>query len=230
MADWLEHYASFQDLQVWTNSHILPSPAPSYDSSTGRWTLNISQSGTSILHPAHIIFATSTLGHLVTPTIPGTNTTRIRTLHASTFVDAAPYVSKRVLIVGAGNTAADICIALHAGGAASVTMLQRTPTPVITPDVGAGYWASTHPEGADTELADFKMASRAWGMVRASARAAREQGEVPSFLSEADAKMVRQLEEKGYRVGEGEDGLGAAAPIMERFAGEWEFRRVWSAR
>lgn len=220
MANWLEQYALLQDLDIWTSSYISPKHAPSYDTAFGRWALNISHEGRAItLHPAHVVFATGTLGRPYTPSLPGSDLTNITTVHAFNFQDASSYANKRVLVVGAGNTAADLCIALHTAGTSSVTMIQRSPTPVITPDVGAGYWATTHPEGVDTSLADFRFAARPWGMVKMIAGDTRNAGNVPSFLSEGDLKIMEGLDKAGYKVSEGELGLGAAAPIMERFAG-----------
>lgn len=154
------------------------------------------------------------------PSVPGAPNFAGQALHASAFQGGAPYVWKRVIVVGAGNTAADMCIVLHASGAAHITLLQRAPTCVIPPDLAVTYWEATHPIGSDTETCDFLLAARPWGLVQAIAREANKEGKpgIPS-MSERDSQILEGLEKKGYRVSAGPDGLGAAGVIMETFAG-----------
>jgi cation diffusion facilitator CzcD-associated flavoprotein CzcO len=45
------------------------------------------------------------------------------------------YLGKRVVVFGAGCSGHDICMALSEQGAAEVTMIQRSPTAVISREV-----------------------------------------------------------------------------------------------
>ncbi|MFF9583147.1 flavin-containing monooxygenase [Streptomyces achromogenes] len=52
-------------------------------------------------------------------------------LHASRYRDAAPYRGRDVLVVGAGNTGAEIAVDLAEGGAARVRLAVRTPPHIL---------------------------------------------------------------------------------------------------
>lgn len=52
-------------------------------------------------------------------------------VHASTYRNPAPYRGKRVLVVGAGNSGAEIAVDLVEGGAAEVRLSVRTPPQVF---------------------------------------------------------------------------------------------------
>ena len=52
-------------------------------------------------------------------------------VHSSAYDDAAPYRSRRVLVVGAGNSGADIALDLAGGGAAAVWLALREPFTVV---------------------------------------------------------------------------------------------------
>ncbi|WP_116453577.1 flavin-containing monooxygenase [Blastococcus litoris] len=57
-------------------------------------------------------------------------------LHASEYANAAPYRGRDVLVVGAGNTGAEIAADLAEGGAARVRLAVRTPPNVIPRQLG----------------------------------------------------------------------------------------------
>jgi len=52
-------------------------------------------------------------------------------LHASTYRNAAPYAGKSVLVVGSGNTGAEIAVDLVESGAREVTIAIRTPPHIV---------------------------------------------------------------------------------------------------
>ncbi len=52
-------------------------------------------------------------------------------VHASSYANAVPYRGKHVLVVGAGNSGAEIAVDLVEGGAASVRLSVRTPPQVF---------------------------------------------------------------------------------------------------
>jgi putative flavoprotein involved in K+ transport len=54
--------------------------------------------------------------------------------HSVDYRNAAPYIGKRVLVVGAGNSGAEIATDLAANGAAFVALSIRTPPPVVPRD------------------------------------------------------------------------------------------------
>jgi putative flavoprotein involved in K+ transport len=73
-------------------------------------------------------------GHNHTPYIPdwpGRNTFSGDLLHASDYRHAGPYAGRDVLVVGVGNTGAEIAVDLVEGGAARVRLAVRTPPHIM---------------------------------------------------------------------------------------------------
>jgi putative flavoprotein involved in K+ transport len=56
-------------------------------------------------------------------------------VHSSDYRNPAPYAGKRVLVVGAGNSGAEIAVDLADGGAAAVLLAVRTPPTIVRRDV-----------------------------------------------------------------------------------------------
>ena len=116
---------------VWTSSSICG--RPEYDSGQGRWRMIIERTGSLVaLEPAHIIMATGVLGEPNVPTFANRDQFRGPVLHTTEYMDSAPFAGKRVVVVGAGNTAIDVCQDLVGVHAESVTMVQRSKTCVVS--------------------------------------------------------------------------------------------------
>ncbi|KXZ45523.1 hypothetical protein GPECTOR_53g109 [Gonium pectorale] len=89
------------------------------DSSTGRQ---------YTLHVSFVVLCTGLYASPFIPTIPGQELYRGLQVHSRDFTDASVAAGKRVLVVGAGKTAADIVTELTATRtAAAVTLLYRRP-------------------------------------------------------------------------------------------------------
>lgn len=219
LADWMEHYAHSQDLVIWCSSYILDNPRPVYDMASCRWTLTVSHAGSPVvLRPAHIVVATGTLGPARMPVIPGADLFHGGILHASQFRSGAPYAGKRVLVVGAANTAADVAQDLHHSGAAEVTILQRSSTCFVSSAFMRAHFAREYPNGMPTEERDFRAAGFPSGLLERVVRRAVESGKGPKD-SEQDAKMKQGLREKGFHMNDGWEGLGAWFLVLNRFGG-----------
>jgi putative flavoprotein involved in K+ transport len=72
----------------------------------------------------------------VLPDWPGRETFRGELLHASAYANPAPYRGRDVLVVGAGNTGAEIAADLAEGGAGRVRLAVRTPPNVVPREMG----------------------------------------------------------------------------------------------
>ena len=70
MADWLEGYAKFLELNVWTASTIKQA---SWDESKKIWTIDVNREGreTRTLNVKHLVFATGLDARPYVPDIPG---------------------------------------------------------------------------------------------------------------------------------------------------------------
>ena len=70
------------------------------------------------------------------PDWPGRDGFTGELLHASAYRNAAPYSGRDVLVVGAGNTGAEIAVDLVEGGARTVRLAVRTPPNIVRREVG----------------------------------------------------------------------------------------------
>ncbi|KAJ7615365.1 FAD/NAD(P)-binding domain-containing protein [Roridomyces roridus] len=130
IADFLEGYAVGQELNVWLSSTVLPTPT--YDPSTGRWTVEIDRAGKRVcITPKHIVFATG-IGAPKAPSWPGMDSFAGTMYHSDKHRGAAPFKGKRVVVVGACNAGSDIAEDFVVKGAAEVTMVQRSATCVFS--------------------------------------------------------------------------------------------------
>jgi cation diffusion facilitator CzcD-associated flavoprotein CzcO len=72
----------------------------------------------------------------VLPSWPGRESFRGKLLHASAYANPEPYRGRDVLVVGAGNTGAEIAADLAEGGAGRVRLAVRTPPHVVPRELG----------------------------------------------------------------------------------------------
>ncbi|MFD4869279.1 flavin-containing monooxygenase [Streptomyces sp. NPDC058412] len=119
---YLEKYVEFHELELVTGVEVTRiEPAPEGEDG---WTLHAS--GGRVLAAAAVVVAT---GYNHTPTIPdwpGRDTYEGRLLHAADYRNPQPYAGQDVLVVGVGNTGAEIAVDLVEGGAARVRLAVRT--------------------------------------------------------------------------------------------------------
>ncbi|KAJ6546900.1 FAD/NAD-P-binding domain-containing protein [Mycena capillaripes] len=165
IADWLEQYVQTQDLVVWTNSR--PLPHPEYDSSTKRWTVVIDRAGECVtLNPVHIVVAAGNLGNPFVPVIPDQDVFTGMTLHSSDYHGGKPFAGKRVIVVGAGSTACDLCQDLIFHGAQSVTMVQRSGTWILSQESSRMMFDRAYPKELEVDVCDLMALARPWRLMK----------------------------------------------------------------
>ncbi|TXS55642.1 flavin-containing monooxygenase [Streptomyces sp. t39] len=123
---YLEKYAEHHELEIVTGVEV--SRVERAADGQG-WLLRAS--GGRELTGRAVVVAT---GHNHTPRIPewpGRDTYEGTLLHARDYRDAAPFAGKDVLVVGAGNTGAEIAVDLVEGGAARVRLAIRTVPHIV---------------------------------------------------------------------------------------------------
>ncbi|MEU8757953.1 NAD(P)/FAD-dependent oxidoreductase [Streptomyces sp. NPDC048659] len=136
---YLEKYAEFHDLEIVTGVEVDRIEPAGADASAGEgWVLHAT--GGRRLTGSAVVVAT---GYNHTPRIPrwpGLDTyLRDRDLaHASAYREPGPYKGRDVLVVGVGNTGAEIAADLAEGGAARVRLAVRT-APYILRRATAGW-------------------------------------------------------------------------------------------
>ena len=95
---------------------------------TGHWTALTDDGDVTA---RQVVIATGYSCSPVQPNWPGQETFGGEVVHASEYRSPAAYVDRDVLVVGAGNTGAEIAADLAEGGAARVRLSVRTPPNVI---------------------------------------------------------------------------------------------------
>ena len=81
-----------------------------------------------------VVIATGYNKHQHLPDWPGLDTYTGDLIHSGNYKNADPYVGKNVLVVGTGNSGAEICVDLIESGAKHVQMSVRTPPTVLLRD------------------------------------------------------------------------------------------------
>jgi cation diffusion facilitator CzcD-associated flavoprotein CzcO len=214
MADWLEQLPKAQDLVVWNSTTINSSVKPIFDEKTRRWQLTVNRDGRDVtLRPAHIIVATGVLGSPRIPVVKEESLFTGSVLHASKFKGGRYFTDKRVLVVGAGNTGADIAQDCVMRGAREVTLLQRSSTCTISAKTLAEAMAIEFPEEEDPDVSDFKYQAFPIGLHRQWAIEDREKRE------KKDEDLHKKLLNKGVKLNQGRDGSGQHLLIFERWGG-----------
>ena len=129
VVSYLKEYARHFKLQVvsGTTVHRVRSAADS----TG-WLVETAREETWRTRVA--VIATGQYRQPVVPAWPGRELYSGRLVHSVSYSNAGPYQGQRVLVVGAGNSGAEIATDLIDNGAASVAVSIRTPPPVVPRD------------------------------------------------------------------------------------------------
>ncbi|MFF0817128.1 flavin-containing monooxygenase [Rhodococcus sp. NPDC003318] len=193
MADWLKTYADVMELNVWTSTEFV---SGSRDDD-GRWTIRARRADGTIrnLRPAHFVIATGTSSLPWSPTVPGEELFGGEVLHSSRVDDSIDAAGKRVVVVGASNSAHDIAHDLVEQGA-EVTMVQRSRTYVMSSEHGLAVQLSGVYEegGPDTEDADLLASSYPLPVLFQL----QLEGATPE-INRRDADLLDALERAGFR-------------------------------
>lgn len=108
----------------------------SFSSDTGRWTVTLHRTGAAEPITVTCRFLFSAAGYYdyaegYTPHFDGRDDFRGRIVHPQDWPDDLDYTGKQVVVIGSGATAVTLVPAI-AGDAAHVTMLQRSPSHVLS--------------------------------------------------------------------------------------------------
>ncbi len=220
MGDWLEMYVNIMELNYWTQTECISAQHnPDANGGAGEWTVQVRRAGkTLILRPTQLVLATGMSGIPQMPNFPGADLFAGDQVHSSAFRSGEAYRGKRCVVIGANNSAHDICVSLWEHEA-EVTMVQRSSTMVARSetlqDIGWGKYFSEQAlrNGYTTERADLAMASTPYKIVTEGSKAIWKIG------AERDAAFYDRLRQAGFKLNFGEDGTGIGLLYLRRGAG-----------
>jgi putative flavoprotein involved in K+ transport len=127
---YLGEYARQLDLRVITGASVeaIRSGGPA----SHPWIVETADG--DVWHGRAVVVATGQYREPILPAWEGREVYEGRFSHSISYANAAPYAGQRVLVVGAGNSGAEIATDLGENGAAQVAISVRTPPPVVPRD------------------------------------------------------------------------------------------------
>ena len=124
VVEYLEDYARFHNLDVRTGVEV-----EGLERDGDEWRVRTSDGDFSA---SRVVVATGYNKEQKLPDWPGLGSFTGDLIHSGNYRNPEPYVGKTVLVVGTGNSGAEICVDLVEGGAAHVLMsVRRSPTVLL---------------------------------------------------------------------------------------------------
>ena len=216
IGDWLEMYTKVMELNYW-GSTVCKSAR--YDEAKGEWIVEVERGGEPItLRPKQLVLATGMSGKPNVPSFKGMDVFKGEQHHSSQHPGPDAYHGKKVVVIGANNSAHDICAALWEAGV-DVTMVQRSSTHIVKSDslmelaLGDLYSERAVASGMTTAKADLTFASIPYAMLH--------EFQIPVFnaIRERDAEFYARLEKSGFMLDFGDDDSGLFMKYLRRGSG-----------
>ncbi|AVS62975.1 FAD-dependent oxidoreductase [Paracidovorax avenae] len=216
IGDWLEMYTRVMEVNYWPSTNCLNAR---FDEGRQEWEVTVVRDGEKlVLRPKHLVFATGMSGKANVPKIHGQDVFQGEQQHSSQHPGPDGYAGKKVVVIGANNSAHDICAALWEHGA-DVTMVQRSSTHIVRSEslmeIGLGdlYSERAVASGMTTKKADLTFASLPYRIM------ADFQVPVYDRIRERDAEFYRKLEATGFMLDFGDDDSGLFMKYLRRASG-----------
>ncbi|MCW2758645.1 MAG: monooxygenase [Nocardioidaceae bacterium] len=213
LAGWLEGYAEFMELNVWTGTSFEDA---SYDETARRWTVRLVRADGSerVLHPQHLVLATGGVsGTPYLPELPGLTSFGGEVVHSSAFGDGRQYDGvETAVVVGTGNSAHDVAQELHARGV-RVTLVQRSPTCVVSLVPSGTMVYALYSEHAAIEDIDLMTAAVPYPVLRDSYQW------LTRKTCQLDKPLLDSLEAVGFETDFEPDGTGFHMKYLRRGGG-----------
>ncbi|MEI4488934.1 NAD(P)/FAD-dependent oxidoreductase [Frigidibacter sp. MR17.14] len=216
VGDWLEMYTKVMELNYWSSTEA---KSATYDEAKGEWRVVVMREGQEVvLRPRQLVFATGMSGKANVPRFEGQDIFRGEQQHSSQHPGPDAYRGKKVVVIGANNSAHDICAALWEGGA-DVTMVQRSSTHIVKSDslmevcLGGLYSEQAVANGISHDKADMIFASIPYRIMH--------EWHVPQYdeIKVRDAAFYKALEDRGFLLDFGADESGLFMKYLRRGSG-----------
>ncbi|KAG9224371.1 hypothetical protein PLEOSDRAFT_1065723 [Pleurotus ostreatus PC15] len=213
LANWLEGYAEIMELNVWTSASV---EKVVQDKSPGKWMVTVRRAnGDRTFKANHVIFATGIgggKGNL--PVYPGMDVFQGQTLHSTQHNTATDHTGKKVVVIGSGSSAHDICANYYEKGV-DVTMFQRSSTYIMSIANGWKYLmdALYSEDAPPVDVADRLNASFPNSLVVDISRRQVQQ------IAAADKELLDGLKRVGFRTNLGYKNAGSGLLAWDKAGG-----------
>lgn len=216
VGDWLEMYTKLMELNYWGSTECI---SAAFDETLQQWDVEVNRAGERlVLHPKQLVIATGMSGLPNIPKIAGMEDFVGEQQHSSQHPGGEAYRGKKCVVLGANNSAHDICAALWENGA-DVTMIQRSSTHIIKSDtlmdevLGGLYSEEAVENGITTYKADLTFGSIPFKIM--------PQFHEPVYrkVAELDANFYKKLTDAGFMLDFGEDHTGLFMKYLRRGSG-----------
>ena len=211
LADWIEAYVNFLQLNLWTSAHV---SGATYDKVSKRWTVVIDHDGElRTLHPNHLVFATGNHGVPSMPTVRGAESFRGTIAHSSLY-EGGSSTGEKVVVIGSGSSGCDVAQDAYENGA-TVTMVQRGETHVWSqrngvPVIHGDYYSESSPPVAEADVLAYSMPMPL--MIASFAQPTK-------IVAERDKELLDGLNRAGFRTTLGPGDVGALHFAVTRGGG-----------
>ena len=212
IANWLEAYVEIMEINFWLETRF---DGARYIAEDGCWdaTLYLADGTKRTLRPRHIVMATSVSGTPKFPDIATLVNFQGTCVHSSAFKNGDDWSGRKALVFGTGTSAHDIAQNLHENGA-HVTMVQRSPTLVVSVEPGAqAYDAILLTDGPPIEDRDLYNLGTPLGQLTVAHKLLTDK------VREWDKDLLDGLEKAGFRLEFGEGDTGWALKYRTRGGG-----------
>ena len=211
LANWFELYAEAMELNVWTATELT---AATYDEAAKRWTVTLKRVDGSerIMHPRHVVFCNGVSTIPKTPDLPGLGDYRGAVRHSGDAGSGADWKGKRALVLGTGTSGHDVAQDLVVSGAAEVTIIQKSPTLVVSLKEAQAPYA-LYDEDISFEDCDLLATSFPYPIYE------RSHQNITKMNAEADRELLEGLKKRGFKLTSGTDGTGWQIMYQNRGGG-----------
>jgi hypothetical protein len=211
LANWFEAYVEAMELNYWTSTEFL---SGDYDEAGGHWAVRLrDRFGIErIMHPRHVVMATGVSGLPNMPQVAGLDQFAGELMHASQYTEGSRWRDRKALILGTGNSAHDIAHDLHGHGA-HPTLVQRSPTTIVSVEPSGQLVYSLYSEGPPTDDCDLIAASVPYPLLKRGFQLLVER------MTEHDRELLDALENVGFRMDIGDDATGFQMKYLRRGGG-----------
>lgn len=200
LAGWLESYAEFQELNVWTATEL---QSATYDETSQNWTVTLrTPNEVRTLQCKHLVIATGVSGSIPNkPKMDGLDDFKGEIRHSGEYTRGGAYRGKKAIVVGTGNSGHDIAQDLSTNGAENVWLYQRSPTCVVSLEPSATSVFQIYREGPVEDI-DLTTSAIPYPVLEDTYKFMTKRS------AEKDAKLLADLNEAGFQTYFGHDDTG----------------------